>query len=190
MFPTTTSDDFLQAVVNPWFQALKNPIDAQNQVLQNLMEHYRKTEYGNRHSIDDVKSITDFQLCLPKINYEKLQPYLKEIKEGNYRAITPTGGHHFTDQFVPLGTHIYKITSPEKIEIPEETHTARMARIDQWLSRHEEDPRTISLQITSPTTSPTYTTSNSTITLGGTIATYDKWLILRGRVIEQILGGD
>lgn len=84
MFPTTAPDDFLKTLVNPWYQALQNPIEAQNQALQNLIEHYRKTEYGKQHSIDNVKSIADFQQSFPKLDYEKLQPYLRQIKEGNY----------------------------------------------------------------------------------------------------------
>jgi len=87
MFPTTTPDDFLKTLVNPWYQALQNPIEAQNQALRNLIKHYRKTEYGKQHFIDDVKSIADFQQSFPKINYEKLQPYLRRIKEGNYHAM-------------------------------------------------------------------------------------------------------
>ncbi len=87
MFPTTSSGDFLQAFVNPWYQSLQNPLKAQNQALQDLIEHYKKTEYGKQHSIDDIKNIADFQFNFPKINYEKLQHYLEKVKEGNYHAI-------------------------------------------------------------------------------------------------------
>lgn len=65
MFPSASSGDFLRALVDPWYQALQNPMEAQNQALQNLVMHYRKTEYGKQHSIDEVKSIPDFQLFLP-----------------------------------------------------------------------------------------------------------------------------
>ena len=87
MFPTTSPDDFLQALVNPWYQSLQSPIEAQNQTLLDLIEHYRKTEYGEQHFVDDVESTADFMSSFPKLDYEKLQPYLKEVREGNYHAI-------------------------------------------------------------------------------------------------------
>ncbi|MDH5448589.1 MAG: GH3 auxin-responsive promoter family protein [Candidatus Bathyarchaeota archaeon] len=87
MFPKISPDDFLRALVNPWYQALENPTEAQNQALQDLIEHYRKTDYGEQHSINDIKNIADFQLSFPKISYEKLLPHLKEVKKGNYRAM-------------------------------------------------------------------------------------------------------
>lgn len=88
MFPTeASSGDFLRALVTPWYQALQHPGKAQKQAFQNLVGHYRKTEYGKHYSIDTVKNIADYQLSFPKLNYEKLQPYLKEVRKGNYRAI-------------------------------------------------------------------------------------------------------
>ncbi len=87
MFPTEASSDFLRELVSPWYQALQQPVEAQRQVFQDLVEHYRKTEYGERCSVDAVKNISDYQLSFPKLNYERLQPYLREVREGNYRVI-------------------------------------------------------------------------------------------------------
>jgi hypothetical protein len=87
MFPTASSDAFLQALVNPWYHALQNPAGAQNQALLDLIGHYGKTEYGKQHFADKIKSIADFQSSFPKLNYRKLQPYLTEVKNGNYHAI-------------------------------------------------------------------------------------------------------
>lgn len=86
MFPEP-SGDFLRRIVDPWYEALQDPVEAQNQTLQDLVEHYRKTEYGKRHSIDDVGSTAEFKSSFPKLDYRKLQPYLKEVREGNYSAI-------------------------------------------------------------------------------------------------------
>jgi len=87
MFPPTSPQDFLQALVNPWYEALQNPMEAQSKVLFELMEHYKKTIYGKQHSVDRVKSIPDFQSSFPKLDYKKMQPYLEEIKKGNYQTI-------------------------------------------------------------------------------------------------------
>lgn len=87
MFPATSADAFLQALVSPWYQALRSPIEAQNQVMRDLIRHYRETEYGRQHSVGDVESIADFQSSFPKLSYRRLQPYLKKVREGNFSAI-------------------------------------------------------------------------------------------------------
>ncbi len=87
MSSATPSDNFLHEFVNPWYDSLQNPIETQNKTLQNLVEQYKATEYGERHSVSDVKNIEDFQSCFPKINYQKLQPYFEEIRKGNYSII-------------------------------------------------------------------------------------------------------
>ena len=87
MFPPKSPSDFLQPLVSPWYQSLQNPKEAQNQTLQTLITHYGKTEYGSQHSADDVESISDFQRHFPKLDYRKMQPYLNEIKKGNFNSI-------------------------------------------------------------------------------------------------------
>jgi len=37
--------DILKQIVNPWHESLKNPAEAQQKVLENLLEGYAKTLY-------------------------------------------------------------------------------------------------------------------------------------------------
>ena len=79
--------DILKHIVKPWHEALKNPAEAQLQVLEKLLEGYAKTGYGKTHSANDIKDGSMFRANFPTINYTGLRPYLEEVKAGNYSAI-------------------------------------------------------------------------------------------------------
>jgi hypothetical protein len=79
--------DILKHIVNPWYEALKNPADAQQKVLENLLEGYGKTGYGKSHSANETKDGSTFRANFPKINYAGLSSYLEEVKAENHSAI-------------------------------------------------------------------------------------------------------
>ena len=79
--------DILKHIVNPWHEALKNPAEAQQKVLEKLLEGYAKTDYGKNHSANEVKDAATFRANFPKVNYAGLRPYLEEVKAGNHSAI-------------------------------------------------------------------------------------------------------
>ncbi len=84
-----TGTDFLQQVVNPWYEALHNPAETQQQVLKNLVEGYAKTLYGKKHAALEVKGAADFRASFPKINYKELCPYFEEVRRGNHAILLP-----------------------------------------------------------------------------------------------------
>ena len=87
-----TDDDYIDAntilksFVSPWYESLKNPAKAQNDVLPNLLEKYSQTDYGKHHNAQNISNIAEYQANFPIINYQDLMPYLKQIQEGNYKA--------------------------------------------------------------------------------------------------------
>ncbi len=81
--------DILKQIVNPWHEALKNPAEAQQKVLEKLLEGYTKTGYGKKHSVHEVKDGSMFREKFPTINYAGLRLYLEEVKLGNHSAILP-----------------------------------------------------------------------------------------------------
>lgn len=85
MFPGIDLREF-QALVAPWYQALRDPKEAQERTLQTLLEHYKGTDYGKLHAIDEVRNVKDFQANFPKLNYNRLQPYLEGVKKGDYQT--------------------------------------------------------------------------------------------------------
>ena len=112
--------DIFKQIVNPWYKALKNPADSQQQTLKVLMEGYTKTLYGKKHSASEVKDETGFRENFPKINYDGLLPYFKEVKAGNYLTILSepplcwvmTRGSTGTAKVLPITqTHIEQIFS-------------------------------------------------------------------------------
>nr|MDO8135558.1 GH3 auxin-responsive promoter family protein [Candidatus Njordarchaeum guaymaensis] len=78
-----------QPIVAPWYDALKNPGDAQNHVLLELAKEYGKTRYGKNHHAPEVEDATGFRLNFPVIDYQALNPYLADVRKGDYSAILP-----------------------------------------------------------------------------------------------------
>ncbi len=81
--------DILKQIVKPWHESLKNPAEAQQQILKKLLEGYAKTDYGKKHSANEIKAGQMFRAKFPTINYSGLRPYLEEVKAGNYVTILP-----------------------------------------------------------------------------------------------------
>jgi hypothetical protein len=110
--------DILKHIVSPWHEALKNPAEAQQQLLKNLLQGYAKTDYGKSRSAQEIKDGSTFRANFPTIDYAGLRPYLKEVKVGNHSAILPeqpvcwvmTRGSTGTAKMLPVTkTHIEQI---------------------------------------------------------------------------------
>jgi hypothetical protein len=78
-----------QPIVNPWYESLKNPSEAQNDVLSRLLKGYEKTGYGQTYGASSVKAIVDFKKQFPIQNYWGFMPQFEEVQKGNYAAILP-----------------------------------------------------------------------------------------------------
>ena len=89
MLPKASLEGFLQPFVSPWYQALQSPEETQKRVLLELVERYGETEHGKKYSADKVGNISDFQRDFPIVDYQKLQPYLKKVREGDHQVILP-----------------------------------------------------------------------------------------------------
>jgi hypothetical protein len=76
----------LRPYVQPWYDSIENPAKAQKQVLDDLVEKYQTTEYGQSNNAVQVKNILDYRTNFPIINYSRLTPYLIQVKERNYRV--------------------------------------------------------------------------------------------------------
>lgn len=73
--------------MEPWYQSLAQPKEAQEEIARKLAISYAKTEYGKRYNADKVEGIKDFQHSFPIVRYEDLQPYLNEAMGGRFSAI-------------------------------------------------------------------------------------------------------
>ncbi|MBS7627885.1 GH3 auxin-responsive promoter family protein, partial [Candidatus Bathyarchaeota archaeon] len=75
-----------QSILSPWYKSLEDPQETQRQVLQDLIRGYEKTLYGKRHNASEIEGEADFRAHFPIVNYRELNPYLAEVREGNYSA--------------------------------------------------------------------------------------------------------
>jgi hypothetical protein len=90
MLPDEDSiNSILRPFIQPWYDSIENPQKAQEQVLADLVQKYRCTEYGSSHNVLKVRSIADYQVNFPIINYSGLTPYLMQVKERSFKAFLP-----------------------------------------------------------------------------------------------------
>ena len=89
MFPEEKSLEIFQPLIGSWYESLKNPEDAQNQLLASLVTEYSKTQYGRDHHSTEVNGISDFRRNFPVLDYRALDPYLSEVMKGNYASLLP-----------------------------------------------------------------------------------------------------
>jgi hypothetical protein len=87
MLPDEDSiNSILRPYIQPWYDSIENPQKAQEWVLADLLQKYNSTEYGASHNAAKVTDIADYRANFPIINYSGLIPYLKQVKERNFKA--------------------------------------------------------------------------------------------------------
>ncbi len=82
-------NSILQPYVQPWYDSIADPQKAQGQVLADLLPKYAETEYGANYNAAKIKTIADYRANFPIINYSGLLPYLKHVRERNFKAFLP-----------------------------------------------------------------------------------------------------
>ncbi len=81
--------EFLGALVNPWYESLKNPSEVQQRTLSDLVSKYKETRYGVDHGADEVQVVTDFRKRFPIIDYNGLLPHLEGVRKNDYSVLLP-----------------------------------------------------------------------------------------------------
>jgi len=72
----------LSQMLQPWFEAIEDPKQAQLQVLQHLLKVYAQTEYGDQHNADHVTSIEEYRQTFPIATYEDYKPLIQRVMGG------------------------------------------------------------------------------------------------------------
>jgi len=68
----------------------KFPYDAQREVLFNLVDTAKRTEFGEKHDFKSIDSIEKFQERVPIHPYEELKPYVDRLLKGEQNIMWPT----------------------------------------------------------------------------------------------------
>jgi phenylacetate-coenzyme A ligase PaaK-like adenylate-forming protein len=71
-------------------QAVSNPHDTQQGVLQNLLETAKNTVFGKDYDFANIRNYEQFKKKVPLSNYEDLLPYLDRLLKGEQNMLWPT----------------------------------------------------------------------------------------------------
>lgn len=68
----------------------KFPYDAQREVLFNLVDKAKNTEFGEKYGFKSINSVEKFQERLPVQTYEDIKPYVDRLLKGEQNILWPT----------------------------------------------------------------------------------------------------
>ena len=68
----------------------KFPFDVQREVLFQLIDQAKKTEFGEKYDFKSIKSIKEFQERVPIHTYEKFKPYIDLLMKGKQNVLWPS----------------------------------------------------------------------------------------------------
>jgi hypothetical protein len=85
----TDSDprEMLNALLQPWHEAVNDPAKAQQEVLHRLLEGYAQTDYGAQHGAAQIEAIEDYRRAFPVANYEDYKPLIQRVMAGELSVL-------------------------------------------------------------------------------------------------------
>ncbi len=72
----------LNALLQPWHDAVSDPTKAQQEVLQRLLKIYAQTDYGAQHGAAQIGTIEDYRRAFPVATYEDYRPLIQRVMAG------------------------------------------------------------------------------------------------------------
>jgi hypothetical protein len=69
-------------------EATHRPAQAQLERLISIISRNQNTAFGSQHGFSSVKSIRDFQSCVPIRTYDELSPYIERMTSGERNVLT------------------------------------------------------------------------------------------------------
>lgn len=72
----------LTTMLQPWHDAVGDPVAAQERVLATLLQGYARTEYGQEHKAAEIGSIADYRRAFPIHTYEQYKPLIDLVMAG------------------------------------------------------------------------------------------------------------
>jgi hypothetical protein len=74
---------------------MKNPIDAQREVLQDIVTSAQYTEFGRKYNFSKLFNIKSFKQAIPIQEYDDLKPYIQRIMDGEQNLLWNTPVYWF-----------------------------------------------------------------------------------------------
>jgi hypothetical protein len=72
----------LQALLQPWHDAVGDPAGAQEKVLRGLLQAYAQTGYGAEHGAAQIDTLADYRRAFPIATYEDYKPLIERVMGG------------------------------------------------------------------------------------------------------------
>jgi hypothetical protein len=82
-FDPQAINQLLQSQLQPWHDAVENPSDAQDGVLDRLLQDYAKTDYGKQHGASNIETLDDYRCAFPITTYEEYKPLIEKVMAGD-----------------------------------------------------------------------------------------------------------
>jgi len=76
-------------------QWLTNPLDAQREVLQDLVTHAQHTEFGRKYGFHELFNIRAFKQRIPIQEYNDIKPYIERLMKGEQNLLWDTPVYWF-----------------------------------------------------------------------------------------------
>jgi len=78
----------LQALLQPWHDAVNDPAKAQQVVLHRLLSIYAQTDYGAQHGAAHIDTIADYRCAFPITTYDTdYRPLIQRVMAGEVRLL-------------------------------------------------------------------------------------------------------
>ncbi|TEU16118.1 MAG: hypothetical protein E3J21_11505 [Anaerolineales bacterium] len=77
----------LNALLQPWHEAVDDPAKAQQEVLQRLLESYAQTDYGAQRGAAQIETVEDYRRAFPVATYEDYRPLIQQVMAGEVNLL-------------------------------------------------------------------------------------------------------
>ncbi len=77
----------LDAMLQPWHDAVNDPTRAQEEVLHRYLKIYAETEYGRQHGTTQIEMIEDYRRAFPVATYEDYKPLIRRVMAGEVNLL-------------------------------------------------------------------------------------------------------
>jgi len=77
----------LSALLQPWHEAVNDPVAAQEKVLDRLLADYAQTVYGRQHGAVNIDNIEDYRRAFPVADYETYKPLIDQVMAGHFELL-------------------------------------------------------------------------------------------------------
>jgi hypothetical protein len=101
----------VKAALQPWQEALANPADAQQKVLNKLLQTYAQTDYGVSHNAEKIGGIEEYRRSFPVATFGDYKPLIQRVMAGETRLILneepvgwaiTRGTTQYESKFIPM----------------------------------------------------------------------------------------